>query len=515
MHKLAQRMLKAIRQQELLRASDRVAVAVSGGADSVALLLLLLEVRGELGISLSVAHVNHKLRGAESDEDERFVARLAAEHGLELSTCAAPVEHARGTGIEAAARTLRYEFFRQLATQSCVSTTRARKVGATNPRADKVATAHTLDDQAETILLRIFRGTGIRGLAGILPRLHLPCPVPQSEERISLGTKQGVLGTRYQLLDTNCEVVRPLLSFRRAELREYLRQRRQTWREDSSNQDAIFLRNRLRQRLMPLIVEDFGPAAIERITELAEIARAEEAHWAAHSGISALVSAAPLPTDELLALPLAAARRTVRGWLEQNAPATSTSFHLVDDILDLARGPAGRKIVLPGTAAFAEPANESSTAGARARVTRNRKELVLEPSSPGSQNPKSHNYEYTLPVPGAVFIPELGVGIAAEEVDVASVPEKNRRELLDPARLGNELTIRNWRPGDRFWPAHTRQGKKVKELLSDRHATGSEKKRWPVAMCRSELVWVRGFAAPKAWQPRSSKAIWVHETAAS
>ena len=163
---LAERLLKIIRRQEFLRAGDRVAVAVSGGADSIALLLLLLEVRSELGISLSVAHVNHKLRGAESDEDERFVAKLATQHGLEFSTCAAPVEHTRGTGIESAARKSRYEFFRQLAGGD-------RAAGRTTGSPNKVATAHTLDDQAETVLLRMFRGTGIRGLAGILPRLHL------------------------------------------------------------------------------------------------------------------------------------------------------------------------------------------------------------------------------------------------------------------------------------------------------------------------------------------------------
>ena len=326
--------------------------------------------------------------------------------------------------------------------------------------------------------------------------------------------------------------MRPLLGFRRAELRDYLHQRGQAWREDSSNQNSAFLRNRLRQRLMPLIAEEFGEAAIEHIAELAEIARAEEEHWAAHrpthSAPGTALPADRLPADKLLALPLAAARRTVRAWIEQNAPTTSISFRLIEDILDLARGPAGKTIVLPGPPALATnepmraaeadkksaptPANESRSF-TRLHVARVRAELVFETSSK-SKNPKSQNYDYALPVPGAVFIPELGVHIAAEEVDVASVPEKNRRELLDPARLGTELTLRNWRPGDRFWPARTRQEKKVKELLSDRHATGTEKKRWPVAVCQGELVWVRGFAAPKAWQPRSNQAIRIRETSA-
>ena len=535
MPELAQRLLRIIRKQAFLRTGDRVATAVSGGADSVALLLLLLEVRSELGISLSVAHVNHKLRGAESDEDERFVARLAAEHGLEFSTCAAPVEHARGTGIEAAARKLRYEFFRQLLGQGSVSHARATNSPATNPRVTKVATAHTLDDQAETVLLRMFRGTGIRGLAGILPRLRLAAPIPQSPERSSLRTSRRLQDTRYRALDTGYwvpgtdEVVRPALSFRRAELREYLQQRGQTWREDSSNQNSAFLRNRLRHHLMPVIVEEFGEAALEHIAELAEIARAEEDHWRTHPGISALASAAPLSADKLsaeklLALPLAAARRAVRAWIEQNAPVTGVSFRLIEEILDLARGPAGRKIELPGSSALAThapidaaeadkksalfPANKARSV-TRLQVARVRAELVF-----GTSSSESEDYEYTLPVPGSVFVPELGISIAAEEADVASVPGTNRGELLDPSRLG-ELTIRNWLPGDRFWPAHTRQEKKVKELLSDLHATGSEKKRWPVAVCRGELVWVRGFAAPKAWQPRSNQAIRITQIKAT
>ncbi len=248
MHGLTERLLKTIRKQESIRAGDRLAVAVSGGADSVALLCLLLELRAELGVVLSVAHVNHKLRGEEADEDERFVAKLARQHGLELHACEAPdnVKRSSGkgsgasSGIEAAARELRYDFFRRLAREG---------------RVTKIATAHTLDDQAETVLLRIFRGTGIRGLSGIHPRIVF------EEQGQAFG-----------------ELVRPLLGFRRTTLQEFLRERGQSWREDSSNRDTAFLRNRVRHRLLPLIAEEFGEAAIEHMSELAEIARAEEEH---------------------------------------------------------------------------------------------------------------------------------------------------------------------------------------------------------------------------------------------
>lgn len=456
-----------------MRAGDRVAVAVSGGADSVALLLLLLELQGELGIVLSVAHVNHKLRGTESDENEQFVAKLAAKHELGLETRTAPV--GQGAGIESAARQLRYGYFQELA-----------RAG----RATKIATAHTLDDQAETVLLRMFRGAGIRGLAGILPRLKL-----ESEGR-ACG-----------------EAVRPLLAFRRAELREYLRARGQDWREDSSNQDMTFLRNRVRQRLMPVIAEEFGEAAIEHMAELAEIARAEEEQWAKLGTVHfSLVADPTLHVEQLLGLPLADARRTVRAWIERNAPEATISFRLIEEILDLARGAAGRKLELPGQPAAANggsittrPRVSPATSGPQI-VRRGRDELILETPSGGARD-----YEYVLAVPGEVSVPELRTRITAETVEVANVPEPHRHELLDPARLEKKIVVRNWRAGDRFWPAHSKQEKKVKELLADRHATGKEKKLWPVALCRGELIWMRGFAVPETWKARSGNAIWIRE----
>jgi tRNA(Ile)-lysidine synthase len=456
-------------------AGDRLAAAVSGGADSVALLRLLLEVRPHLGIVLSVAHVNHKLRGQESDEDERFVKELALENGLEFHVCEAALDPARNSGIEAAARKLRYDFLRQLARQDHVS---------------KFATAHTLDDQAETVLLRIFRGTGIRGLSGIHPRLVLD--------------DEGEYKTR-----AVAEVVRPLLQFRRVELQDFLRERGQAWREDSSNRDLGFLRNRVRHLLLPLLRENFGASTVENLADLAEIARAEaeekEEQWESIQnnvrpfGIdSAGQRSHALPLDPgLLSLPLAASRRAVRAWLEASVAGSGVSFRLIEEILDLARGPAGKKIEIPGGHIF----------------RRTQKDLRLEraPDRPGPAR-----YEYSLPVPGHIVIRELGTRIEAVLVDTSDVREAGCDGLLDPSRMPKQLILRNWRPGDRYWPAHTAAARKVKELLSDRHSTGVEKKLWPVAVVEGcELVWMRGFAVPEAFRapPGAAKAIWIREIA--
>jgi tRNA(Ile)-lysidine synthase len=469
-HALAERVLETIRKRDLVRAGDRLAVAVSGGADSVALLLLLLKLRQELGIVLSVAHVNHKLRGTESDEDQRFVADLARQHDLELVVKDAPVERARGIGIEAAARTLRYEFFCELTRSEPDPTDsqRTRVSGApmmSGTRIHKLATGHTLDDQSETVLLRIFRGTGIRGLAGILPRLTL------EHEGQACG-----------------EVVRPLLQVRREEIRDFLRERGQTWREDSSNEDATFLRNKVRLRVMPALRETFGESAVENLADLAEIARAEEEQASTQYPTSS-THYDVVDLRQLRALPLAARRRVVRSWIEANAPDVSVSFRLIEDILDLARGAAGRRLTLPG--------------GRVVRVAQGG--LRCE----GASNARA--YEYRLPVPGSVEIRELCVRIEAVMTSWDQVPEAEQAGLLDPEKVRGELHVRSWRAGDRFWPVNRKKAKKVKELLAERHASGAEKKLWPVVEVGGELAWVRGFAAPERLRPSqgAGEVLWV------
>ena len=249
MHPLARRLLDHIRRLRLLQPGDRLGVAVSGGVDSVALLRLLLELRPELGVVLSVVHFNHKLRSQESEEDEAFVAQLAREHKLELHRAGAEVRteaSTRGRSIETTARELRYEFFQQLVTPD----------NEGRSQLDKVATAHTLDDQAETVLMRVLRGTGTRGLAGIYPV-------------VDLEDADEVVG----------EVVRPLLEVRRRELVAFLNDIGQPWREDSSNRDTKFTRNRVRSLLLPLLEREFNPGVAASLSELADIARAEEDYW--------------------------------------------------------------------------------------------------------------------------------------------------------------------------------------------------------------------------------------------
>ncbi len=231
MHTLAERVLKHIQGTDLLHAGDRVGVAVSGGIDSVALLHLLLEFKNELGIVLSIVHFNHKLRGVESDDDQEFVAGLARQRDLELHLDSDDVAlHAANErlSVETAAREMRYGFFRHLLSE----------------RLDKIVTGHTLDDQAETVLMRLIRGSGMRGLGAIYPRLEM-----ENEDGESCG-----------------QIVRPLLVFRRRELEDYLNQIGQNWREDQTNSDSKYTRNRLRHALLPLLEREFNPSVQESLS---------------------------------------------------------------------------------------------------------------------------------------------------------------------------------------------------------------------------------------------------------
>jgi tRNA(Ile)-lysidine synthase len=482
-HSLTDKLLDHIRKQDLLRPGDRVGVAVSGGSDSVALLRLLLELRKELGIVLSVVHLNHKLRGAESDADQKFVSDLTTAYKLTLHATSADVTKHAGESrlsLEAAARELRYEYFEQLLQDGLL---------------DKVATGHTLDDQAETILMRLIRGTGMRGLRGIQPRL---------EAETDEGSK---------------EIIRPLLSARRSELRAYLASLGQTWREDSTNLEPKYTRNRVRQLLLPLLEHEFNPSIAQNLAELAEIARAEEDYWESEveGWMGTVVQWAParpkpqsyIPLTQLtspsnspvaphepmnaivdrnwlLSEPLALQRRAIKS--VGDYAGVSLEFKHVEEILRFAAGEgAGNQLTLPGGWSVIREGGS------------------LEFKAADLETPLETAYEYSLSVPGEVEIKEAGLRLRVACVDPGSASEYAGDELFDAARLSQTLVVRNWRPGDRFWPAHTKGPKKIKELLQEKHVPQAERRLWPVVVSGDEIVWVRGFPSRAHFRPVDGK----------
>ena len=442
--------LQYVREQRLLKAGDRVGAAVSGGPDSVALLRVLLELRAELGIVVAaVLHFNHKLRGADSDADEAFTAALAKEYGLEfVRTEADTAAHVTDEGLEAAARNLRLRFFEDAM--------RAHRL-------DAVATGHTLDDQAETVLMRLLRGAGTRGLAAILPVVRVE--LPQRDARI----------------------VRPLLAVRRAELIAYLRGLGQDFREDLTNREPIFLRNRIRHELLPLLERDYNPRIAEALAQTAEIARGEQQHWQRELGeaVRAFVRWKAQPGEGrgvLLAasgfaqLSPALQRRLLQQVSEQLEVALT--FEQIECLRELAAKRSGT-IELPQ----------------HARGIREGDELRLWIGG----NATGGDYAYTISVPGEVAVRETGSRIRAKAAGGhgAQVP----------------LVVRNWKPGDRFRPRHSKSEKKVKELLTDKKVTGRERALWPVVAAGDRIVWLRGWgmASPDAVAAAGSDSLEIEE----
>jgi tRNA(Ile)-lysidine synthase len=461
--RLAQSVAAYIRKYDLLRPGDRVGIAVSGGADSVALLRLILELRDELGIVLSVVHLNHKLRGADSDGDEQFVRELAETSGLEVISENRDVKAyaaEKKLSLEAAAREVRYEFFRR----------------ALQARVNRIATAHTLDDQAETVLLKLARGAGTRGLAGIYPKVAISHqPLAVSKKVVSHQPSALRKSEARTIPDPAAKaqtIIRPLLRSRRSQLREYLAEIGQTWREDASNEDLRHTRNRMRHEILPRLEQDVNPAVSEVLAETADIARAEEEHWTSevfnllpHAWNADEVGGV-LKLSRHKSLPLALSRRLVRAVAESLGIALE--FRHVEEIL--AQGCEGSTSTLPG----------------RWIVTRHGDELRFRKPSEATSD-----YQHELSVPGKILVPEFNIEI---ETCVVNARSATHSEHFVKSRFAQQKwVVRNWRAGERFWPAHTKEPKKIKELLQDRHITGEEKQRWPVIACGDEIIWMSGF----------------------
>src|ERR1035437_9700972 len=249
-----------------MRAGDRVAVAVSGGADSVALLRVLLELRTELGIVISIAHFNHGLRGEASEADDAFVAELARQYDLEFFCVRGNVrDHALTSklSVEAAARELRYCWLTSL---------------AETHKLDEIATGHTLDDQAETVLLKFLRGAGTRGLAGIYPEIAIGAESQDPFQPTERGP-EAPLHRDNDPRQPGARIVRPLLEVTREEVELYLTALGQSGREDESNLDHRFARNRVRHELLPLLEREYNPNIRQVLSDAAELSRAEEEYW--------------------------------------------------------------------------------------------------------------------------------------------------------------------------------------------------------------------------------------------
>lgn len=418
---------QTIEKYAMLTDQQAVVAAVSGGPDSVAMLdcLLLLKYRP------IVAHVNHGLRGEDSDADEAFVRRLAEEAGLPFyvkRVDAAVLARERGMTVEEAGRSARYSFFGEVMERTgCMRT----------------ALAHHRDDQAETVLLHMLRGSGPEGLRGMTP------------------VRDGVF-------------IRPMLYVSREEILAYCRERGLSYREDASNADTDYQRNRIRHHLLPQL-EVYNPRVREALVRTAEIIREEDACMAEQAGRLYHTMAAVeedailLPIAKLKALPAALARRVLRLAVAAAGSVRDVGYDHIETVLALLAG-RGSAAQLPG--------------GTRVEVCGDRLRFRQEA-------PPCEPYAYALPVPGSVYIPEAGARILCDRTDT---PQFDAHTVcVDADKIQGELTVRNRRPGDRFYPYNSPGSKKLKDFLIDEKIPRHKRDRIPLVTDARGILWVAGL----------------------
>jgi tRNA(Ile)-lysidine synthase len=430
----------------LFKPGMRVAVGLSGGADSVALLIALAQRSRELGLVLHAAHLHHGLRGEEADADLEFCRELAARlqiplHETRVDTAAEaranPATGKPAESIEEAARRLRYAWFRELSSKELLNA---------------IATAHTLDDQAETVLAKFLRGAWTEGLSGIHPKLEDP--------------------------DGNAVTLRPLLQTSRAEVEAFLDAIGQPWREDSSNRKLSFTRNRIRHELLPEL-EKWNPQLRTHLANMATLARDEESGWRAEldrlapqlillgrpvrGGGRASSEGVALDVTRLAALAPALQRRLLRRAAAELG--TEPDFAATEALLDLAlNGHAGQRLELAnGLIAERTPRELRFSFG----------------STPMSQSRQASG-AVEAPVPGRVDAPAFGLSL---QIDIDGVKSPSC-----PATA----TLRNWRAGDRVTLRYSSGPRKVKEVLEYLRVTGSERAFWPVLEYDGRLIWMQG-----------------------
>ena len=442
----------------LLKPGMRLAVGLSGGADSVALLCALVERGRELGLLLHAAHLHHGLRGAEADADLEFCRDLAAKFNLpfhesrvdtEAEARRVPKSHGEESAdalpadsIEGTARRLRYMWFRKLLSDVPL---------------DAVATAHTLDDQAETVLAKFLRGAWTEGLSGIYPVLEF------AEGRI----------------------LRPLLKTTRTEIEEFLNGRGQSWREDSTNRHLTFTRNRIRHELLPLLTT-WNPQLRDHLAQMAELARDEEAWWESEvvrlasqiilrgrpvrGGGRATTTAngVALDIDRFKAEPIALQRRVLRFAAAQ-----------LESALDYPATEALRNLTLTGRA------GQRLELADGLRVDRTHREIRLTRTPKNASVDSAGKVErYECVIPGEV----VAAGFSCR-VSVARVGGSGG-SAADGAPM--KAVIRAWKPGDRVRLRYSSGPRKVKEVLERMKVTGDDRVNWPVVEVAGRIIWMRG-----------------------
>jgi tRNA(Ile)-lysidine synthase len=443
------KLIRTVKRHELLKKGDKVLVACSGGPDSVALLHLLHQLRYKYKLALYLAHVNHGLRGRESNSDERFVRGLAEKLGIPILVKKADVKklaEQKGLNLEEAARLVRYEFFESLVEKH---------------KLDKIATGHTLNDQAETVLMRLLRGAGPTGLSGI--------PI-----------KRG-------------KIIRPLLETTREEILDYLKQNKIKFRIDKTNLKSDYLRNKIRNKLLPGLLKEYNPNLTKVLGRTAALfSELEEQIEKQTEKVAQRILSSPkdgvvqLKLRQFQKFPTILQRNLIRmAWENLSKEIYPLDFDQVERVLDLANpGTVGQRVNLKKNYWAEKEQNQL----ALFRQTRKKTKV-------------------RIPVPGKLAIPQIDLEISSKVVSRKKLPAKivsmtERAAYLDLDMFTELPLLRSWQKGDRFKPLGLEGTKKVSDFFTDLKVPRYQRSQIPLLCSNGRIAWVVGYRISEEFKVR-------------
>jgi tRNA(Ile)-lysidine synthase len=447
---------RTIDRYQMLKSGDKVVVALSGGPDSVALLFVLLKLKKELDLSLSLAHVNHKLRGKESDQDQEFVRKLSSDLKLKLYTRSFQVKiqaKKLRLSVEECARKIRYDYLNRLAEKL---------------KAQKIALGHNFNDQAETVLIRLIRGSGSVGLSGI----------PPVKERI----------------------IRPLIEIKREEIEDFLRKKKISYRIDSSNLRTDYMRNKVRLELLPILKKEYNPKIEEVLNRTAYILRAEEKLLDKESG-KAYSNVMLRETKDKIILDskrFSGYDESIKRFMIRNCvkklkgDLMELTFDKVETLLNLTKqGKSGKRVDL--------------LEDIYGDVTQDHLSIYKK---------KEEEFEYDFSLPKKKRIKKLGIKIYSEILPGSSLSKKVAHQnqwvaLFDMEKLKPPLRLRSRKNGDKFRPLGMKGTKSVADFLVDSKVPRCERDEVMLLTSRGKIAWLVGYRINEDFKvtPRTKKIL--------
>jgi tRNA(Ile)-lysidine synthase len=464
-NKLLRTVKQTITTYGMLKPRDSVLIGVSGGPDSVALFHLLLTFAPRFPLRLGVAHLNHCLRQNDSDRDAEFVASLAGRFDIPCyihKTNVRKYQIENKLSLEEAARRVRHSFLNDVAEKN---------------RFNKIALGHHFDDNAELVLMNLFRGSGPLGISGIPP------------------VRDG-------------KIIRPLLQSNRSEIIAFLDQNGLKYISDTSNRDTRFLRNRIRHDLIPLLKTSYNPKISQSLNRLASIIRSEE-EWIEgiihplfeKAALSIQDGQIALSVSILNAIHVAAQRRIFRKTISKiKGDLRRIRLTHIDSVINLLKyGPDYGNIDLPD----------------RIRIQRKgdvilffREKSTLRNMDVKSDRAEMFSFEYPIAKPESIFIKEISAHIKFTEMGQKDLPDLCRAGqntgFFDRDALSFPLVLRNFRHGDRFTPLGMTGTQKIKNFFIDKKVPRKERTRCPILLCRGKIIWVAGYRIDESVKVKSS-----------